>query len=81
LIDKLGFDPVWFGIIVVRAAEIGLITPPVGMNVYIIKGISKDVPMFTIFRGIIPFIIADLCHVTLLLVVPQVVTFLPNLMK
>ncbi|MFH1488412.1 MAG: TRAP transporter large permease [Pseudomonadota bacterium] len=81
LIDKLGFDPIWFGIIVVRAAEIGLITPPVGMNVYIIKGISGDVPMFTIFRGIIPFLIADLCHVTLLLVVPQVVTFLPNLMK
>ncbi|MBW1804100.1 MAG: TRAP transporter large permease subunit [Deltaproteobacteria bacterium] len=81
LIDKLGFDPVWFGILVVRAAEIGLITPPVGMNVFIIKGIAKDVPMYTIFRGIFPFIIADLCHVALLLAVPQLSLFIPGLMK
>ena len=78
---SLGFDPIWFGILVVRAAEIGLITPPVGMNVFIIKGIAKDVPMFTIFRGIFPFIMADLCHVALILSVPQVALFLPNLMS
>jgi tripartite ATP-independent transporter DctM subunit len=81
LIDKLGFDAVWFGILVVRAAEIGLITPPVGMNVFIIKGIAKDVSMYTIFRGIIPFVIADLCHVALLMAVPQISLFLPSLMK
>ena len=81
LTEALGFDPIWFGILVVRAAEIGLITPPVGMNVFIIKGIAKDVPMFTIFRGIFPFIMADLCHVALILSVPQVALFLPNLMK
>jgi TRAP-type C4-dicarboxylate transport system permease large subunit len=80
LIEKLGIDPIWFGILVVRSAEIGLITPPVGMNVFIIKGIAQDVPMFTIFRGIFPFIIADLCHVSLLLAVPQLATFLPGLM-
>ena len=81
LTEALGFDPIWFGILVVRAAEIGLITPPVGMNVFIIKGIAKDVPMFTIFRGIFPFIMADLGHVALILSVPQVALFLPNLMK
>jgi len=80
LIVALEFDPIWFGILVVRGAEIGLITPPVGMNVFVIKGIAKDVPMFTIFRGIIPFIFADLCHLTLLLAVPQLSTFLPSLM-
>jgi C4-dicarboxylate transporter DctM subunit len=81
LIKTLGFDPIWFGIIVVRAMEIGLITPPVGLNVFIIQGITKDVPMYTIFWGIVPFLIADFCHVTLLIVVPQIATFLPGLMK
>jgi tripartite ATP-independent transporter DctM subunit len=81
LIKTLGFDPIWFGIIVVRAMEIGLITPPVGLNVFIIQGIAKDVPMYTIFRGIIPFLIADFCHVALLIVFPGIVTFLPGLMK
>lgn len=81
LITALGFDPIWFGIIIVRAAEIGLITPPVGLNVFVICGITKDIPMYTIFKGIIPFIIADICHVILLVTVPQVATFLPGLMK
>jgi C4-dicarboxylate transporter DctM subunit len=81
LITALGFDPIWFGIIIVRAAEIGLITPPVGLNVFVISGITKDIPMYTIFKGIIPFIIADICHVILLVTVPQVATFLPGLMK
>ncbi len=80
LILKLGFDPIWFGILVTRMTEIGLITPPVGLNVYIIKGIS-DVPMGTIFKGITPFLIADLCEVALLIAVPELSLFLPSLMK
>jgi tripartite ATP-independent transporter DctM subunit len=80
LILKLGFDPIWFGILVTRMTEIGLITPPVGLNVYIIKGIS-DVPMGTIFKGITPFLIADLCEVALLIAFPQLSLFLPSLMK
>jgi TRAP-type C4-dicarboxylate transport system permease large subunit len=56
------------------------ITPPVGMNVFVLKGVAKDVPLGTIFRGIIPFLIADFFHVTLLVAVPQVALFLPNLM-
>ncbi|MFC1863606.1 TRAP transporter large permease [Thermodesulfobacteriota bacterium] len=76
----LGFDPIWFGIIVVRMCEMALITPPVGLNVFVIKGVAPDVPMYTIFKGIIPFLIADVCHVTLLIVFPQLSLFLPGFM-
>lgn len=79
LILKLGFDPIWFGIIVVRVTEMGLITPPVGLNVFIIQGITKE-PMQTIFRGIFPFLIADLCEIALLIALPQITLFLPGLM-
>ena len=81
LIVALGFNPIWFGIIVVRTMEIGQITPPVGTNVFVMKGIAPDVPMYTIFRGVIPFLIADILHLTLLIAVPELVLFLPRLMK
>ncbi|OGP65183.1 MAG: C4-dicarboxylate ABC transporter permease [Deltaproteobacteria bacterium RBG_13_47_9] len=81
VITALGFDPIWFGIIIVRVVEIGQITPPVGINVFIIQGIAKDVPMFDIFRGVFPFLIADILHVVLLIAVPQIALFLPGLMK
>jgi len=81
VIMALGFNPIWFGILIVRLMEIGQITPPVGVNVFVIKGIAKDVPLYTIFRGIIPFLIADLCHVALLIAIPQIVLFLPNMMR
>jgi C4-dicarboxylate transporter DctM subunit len=77
---NLGFDPVWFGIIIVRVSEIAMITPPIGMNVYALSGVVPDVPTTTVFRGVLPFVMADLCHVALLLFVPAVVLFLPNLM-
>jgi C4-dicarboxylate transporter DctM subunit len=79
MVMGLGFDPIWFGIIIVRMTEIGAITPPVGINVYVISGVAPDVPLSTIFRGIVPFLIADILHVALLLLVPSVVLFLPNL--
>jgi TRAP-type C4-dicarboxylate transport system permease large subunit len=81
LITSLDFNPIWFGIIMVRVCEIGLITPPVGLNVFIISGIARDVSMYTIFRGIVPFFIADIFEVTLLVAVPQIVLFLPSFMK
>lgn len=81
LITALGFDPIWFGIIIVRVTEIGLITPPVGLNVFVIKGIAKDVPMYTIFRGILPFLLADIFHVGLLIALPQIALLLPGLMQ
>jgi tripartite ATP-independent transporter DctM subunit len=80
LIVNLGFDPIWFGILVVRTTEMGLITPPVGLNVFIIKGVARDVPIGTIFRGIFPFLFADLCQVVLLIAIPQLSLFLPSLM-
>jgi tripartite ATP-independent transporter DctM subunit len=77
---RLGFDPIWFGVIVAKLMEIGMILPPVGINVYVIAGVT-DVPMGTIYRGIMPFVIADTIEIILLTVFPQIITFLPNLMK
>ena len=79
LIQQLDFDPIWFGILVVRVTEMGLITPPVGLNVFIIKGIS-GVPIGTIFRGVIPHLIADLLQVIVLVMFPQFSLWLPSLM-
>jgi TRAP-type C4-dicarboxylate transport system permease large subunit len=78
--QSLGFDAIWFGIIIVRVFEMASITPPVGLNVFVIKGVAKDVPMGVIFRGIIPFLMADFVHVAFLIAVPQIALFLPNLM-
>ncbi|MBW2139152.1 MAG: TRAP transporter large permease subunit [Deltaproteobacteria bacterium] len=80
LIVEQGFDPIWFGIITVRIFEIAQITPPVGMNVFVIKGVAGDVPMGTIYRGIFPFFVADIIHLTLLILFPQIALFLPGLM-
>jgi len=80
LVTSMGFDPIWFGIITVRIFEIAQITPPVGMNVFVIKGVAKDIPMETIYRGVIPFIVADICHLALLIAFPQLALFIPNLM-
>jgi len=75
----MGFDPIWFGVIMVRVMEIGLITPPIGMNVFILAGVT-DIPLGTIFKGIVPFVIADIFHVALLVAVPRLSLFLPNAM-
>lgn len=80
LMVKLGFDPIWFGIIVVKMVEIGLLTPPVGLNCYVVAGVRPDIPLQQIFRGIWPFVIADLLCVALFVAFPQIVTFLPDLM-
>lgn len=77
--DTLGFGSIWFGIIVVRVMEMALITPPLGMIVYTISSMFK-IPVPELFRGVIPFIIADICHVLLLLFVPGVVLWLPGIM-
>ena len=78
---SLGFDPIWFGIIITRVSEIGVITPPVGINVYVIKGVAQDVPLVTIFRGILPFLIADGVSMFFLLLFPQIVLFLPSIIR
>ncbi len=75
----LGFDPVWFGVIMVITMEMGQITPPVGINVFGIAGVARDVPMATIFRGIVPFLLMMLLAIGILTVFPQIATFLPSL--
>jgi C4-dicarboxylate transporter DctM subunit len=76
---SLGFDPIWFGIVIVLVVEMAMITPPVGMNVYVIQGITRDVPMQTVFKGIIPFVIIEFCFVILLVAFPQIALFLPSI--
>lgn len=74
---RLGFDPIWFGVIIVLVAEMGVLTPPVGVNVYVIKGIS-DVPLETIFKGVIPFIAAQIVCTVIIMAFPIIATFLPS---
>ncbi len=80
-VNVLGYDPIWFGVIIVMVVAMGVITPPVGMNVYIVKGVAKDVPLEVIFRGIWPFLFAIVICLALLIVFPQLATFLPSLMN
>ena len=80
IVKALNYDPVWFGIIIVMVVELGLITPPIGMNVFVIKGITKDVPLETIFRGVTPFIIAQIILILILIAVPSIALWLPSTM-
>ena len=75
----LGFNPIWFGVIIVLVVEMGVITPPVGINVYVVKGIADGVPLETIFKGVWPFLIAEIVMVGILMAFPQIATFLPSL--
>ncbi len=77
----LGFDSIWFGIIVVKMAEVCLITPPIGLNCFVVNGVRPDISLGTVFRGILLFFIADVITIGVLLAFPEIVTFLPNLMK
>jgi tripartite ATP-independent transporter DctM subunit len=80
IIVQLGYDPIWFGIIVVLVVEMGLISPPVGMNVFVVKGVAPDVPLTDIFRGIFPFLGAMAVCVGLLIAFPDIALFLPETM-
>jgi len=80
VIKALGFDPIWFGIIIVMVAELGLIHPPVGMNIFVIKSVVEDVKISTIFYGVLPFIITDLLRLILLIAFPILALWLPSQM-
>ncbi len=80
VIQSLGFDPIWFGVIVVMTVELGLITPPVGMNVFVINSIVPETSLVTIFRGVIPFVLTDLVRLALLVAFPWLVLLLPKSM-
>jgi len=81
IVQQLGFDPVWFGILVVMVIEISLITPPIGMNVFVLRTVLPDIPTADVFRGVTPFIVADVFRLALVTLVPWIVLFLPNMMK
>jgi C4-dicarboxylate transporter DctM subunit len=78
LITSLGFDPIWFGVIIVMTVELGLIHPPVGMNVFVIKSVVKDVSFSTIFAGVIPFVVTDILRLIILIAFPILALYLPN---
>jgi len=79
VILNLGFDPVWFGVIIVLALGMGVITPPVGANVYVVAGVDKETPVMTIFRGAWPYLIAIFACIAILTIFPQIALFLPNI--
>ena len=80
VIASLGFDPVWFGVLVIVMSEMAFIPPPVGLNVYVVHGMT-NVPLEEIFRGVLPFVIMIAACVVLLVVFPQIALFLPTMMK
>lgn len=85
VITDIGYDPIWFGIIIVLVTQMGVITPPVGINVYVVFGIAQGIiengiPLETIFKGIFPFLIAIIAGIIIMTVFPQIVLFLPELM-
>jgi TRAP-type C4-dicarboxylate transport system permease large subunit len=80
VIVSLNFHPIWFGVVAVLMMEAGLITPPVGLNVYTLAGIAKDVPMAEIFKGATPFLAAIIVTTVILTIFPQIALYLPSLM-
>ncbi|HNU84759.1 MAG: TRAP transporter large permease [Pseudomonadota bacterium] len=80
VITSLGFDPIWFGVIIVLVTGMGVITPPVGINVYVVAGVARDVPLHTIFRGAVKLLAAQIVTAALLVLFPQIALWLPQLM-
>jgi tripartite ATP-independent transporter DctM subunit len=80
LVTSLGFDPIWFGVIIVMTVELGLIHPPMGMNIFVIKSVVEDAKISTIFYGVLPFIVTDLLRLLILIAFPIVATYLPSKM-
>jgi TRAP-type C4-dicarboxylate transport system permease large subunit len=79
LVVKLGYDPIWFGILVTSVVEIGLITPPVGMNLFVIVSVDGRVKFEAVAAGVLPFLVADMVRLTLLVSLPILTLFLPKL--
>ncbi len=78
VIEAMQFDPIWFGVLMVIVLEVGLITPPVGLNVFVLKAAAPGVPLSTIFRGIWPFLFAAVAAICLITIFPSIATYLPN---
>jgi C4-dicarboxylate transporter DctM subunit len=80
IVDDLGLSPIWFGIFLVRTMEIGFVHPPLGLNVYVLHEMARDIPLGTMFRGIIPFLMTDFLHLALLIAVPGLALWLPRVL-
>jgi tripartite ATP-independent transporter DctM subunit len=74
----IGYDPIWFGVVIVLVTELGVITPPVGINVYVVSGIARDVPLQVIFKGALPFVFALTAYLVIMLLFPQIALYLPS---
>jgi TRAP-type C4-dicarboxylate transport system permease large subunit len=81
VVGTLGYDPIWFGVIMVLVVAMGVITPPVGMNVFVIKGVAPDIPIELIFKGVWPFLLAVIICLGILIAFPSLATLLPSLIK
>lgn len=81
VITNLGYDPIWFGVIIVVVTQMGVISPPVGVNVYVVSGIERDIPLTTIFRGALPFLLTLIVAAVILVLFPSLSLFLPGLVK
>ncbi|RLB80919.1 MAG: hypothetical protein DRH17_10720 [Deltaproteobacteria bacterium] len=81
IITDLGFNPIWFGVIMVLVMEMGMITPPIGINVFVIAGVARDIPMSTIFKGVTLFLIAMILVIVVLIIFPDIALVLPNSME
>ncbi|HMQ41596.1 MAG TPA: TRAP transporter large permease [Paracoccus sp. (in: a-proteobacteria)] len=80
VIVAMGFDPIWFGVVAVIVIEMGMITPPVGLNVFVVRGVAGDVPLTTVFRGVAPFLLAMIVGLILIILIPQIALLIPNSM-
>lgn len=81
VVTNMGYDPIWFGVIIVLVTQMGVITPPVGVNVYVVHGVVKDVPLESIFKGAFPFLVALILCALILIPFPQIALFLPSFMR
>jgi tripartite ATP-independent transporter DctM subunit len=80
IVETLGYSPIWFGVFLVIVAEIGLITPPVGLNIFVIRAQAPDIPLSTIYRGILPFLVTHIIGIALLIAIPGLAIWLPSLL-
>jgi TRAP-type C4-dicarboxylate transport system permease large subunit len=81
IVQHAGMTPIWFGIFITRAMEMGFVHPPLGMNLYVIQGVAKDVSIGRIFKGVAPFLASDFVHLFLLIVVPGLALWLPGVLS
>jgi len=81
IVTRLGYDPIWFGVVIVLVSELGVVTPPVGVNVYVLKGIAQEIPLETIFKGVMPFLGAIIITLIILILFPDIATYLPKYIR